>query len=83
MISNELMWFAGVALTALLAQRAQNNSLAKRLEDGILKRLDTQEKRLDNHDDALDDVRLKVNTLETVCKLRQSPRGGESSYQGA
>lgn len=75
-MSNELMWFAGVALTALLAQRTQNNSLAKRLEDGILKRLDTQERRLDNHDDALDDVRLKVNTLETVCKLRQTPREG-------
>ena len=85
MISPELMGFTAIGVTVLLAQRAQNNALATRLEEGFKERIDTVERHQYSTDEHVNKVELnhgdRLTTIETVCKMRHIQRP-DQAYGG-
>lgn len=69
-----MLTLAGIGVTVVLAQRSQNNSLARRLEDGLQKRQDALEKRQDEAEADTQALDLRLTTVETVCRMRHLPR---------
>ena len=74
MITPEMVTLASIGVTVLLAQRAQNNTLVERLEEGLQKRQDALEKRQDEAEADTQALDLRLTTVETVCRMRHLPR---------
>ena len=67
--------FAAGAMGAILkSQHMLITGLLRDKWDGHEKRISDAENRLDDGEEAINNVKLKVNTLETVCRLRQETR---------
>ena len=68
------IFVAGSIGAILKSQHMLITGLLKDKWDGHEKRISAAEDRLDDGEETMNDVKLKVNTLETVCRLRQEAR---------
>lgn len=70
----ELLTLAGIAVTFLLAQRTQINSLFQEQREALEKRMSGIEARVEDSEDGIHNLDLRLTTVETVCKMRQTNR---------